>query len=255
MTTDNTNMTSEIDLDQAQLDTTQEGLQPQVEESTTEELRALKEMVERQNVMIENQSKQVAGLHSKVDRGLNGIRRDSVEAVRKQQEYALQQYLEQVPEEHRAAFQQMAQQNMELQQKVNQTQNETPVQEQAQSPNASSEWEQIYAIPKSMGLDPQSEGIDYDAFREPGLTDQQRRDRFFTSIRTVMSGNNQTQAPLATAPQNQSQPEVQNPPTGGTPAGGVSGNMRSVADLERAYISDGISFDDYKKRLAELGQR
>ena len=253
MTTDNTNMTSEIDSDQAQLDTTQEGLQPQVEESTTGELRALREMVERQNVMIENQNKQVAGLQSKVDRGLNGIRRDSVEVVRRQQEYALQQYLEQVPEEHRAAFQQIAQQNMELQQQVNQTQYQEPAQEQ--TPDASSEWEQIYAIPRSMGLDPQSEGIDYAAFTDPGLSDTQRRERFFASIKTVMTGNNQTQAPPPAAPQNQSQPEVQNPPTGGTPAGGVSGNMRSVADLERAYISDGISFEDYKKRLAELGQR
>ena len=251
MTTDNTNMTSEIDSDQAQLDAVQEAPGSQIstidstDEAWTEEIRTLKQLI----------VSQVAGLQSKVDRGLNGIRRDSEEAVRKQQEYAIPQYLEEVPEEHRAVFQQMAQQNMELQQKVNQAQNETPVQEQAQSPDASSEWEQIYAIPRSMGLDPQSEGIDYAAFTDPGLNDTQRRERFFTSIKTVMSGNNQTQAPPPATPQNQSQPEVQNPPTGGTPAGGVSGNMRSVADLERAYISDGISFDDYKKRLAELGQR
>ena len=248
MTTDNTNMTSEIDSDQAQLDAVQEAPESQATttDSTTEEIRALKQL-------IETQPKQVAGLQSKVDKGLNSSRRDSEEAVRKQQEYALQQYLEQVPEEHRAAFQQIAQQNMQLQQQVNQSQYQEPAQEQ--TPDASSEWEQIYAIPRSMGLDPQSEGIDYAAFTDPGLNDTQRRERFFTSIKTVMSGNNQTQAPPPATPQNQSQPEVQNPPTGGTPAGGVSGNMRSVADLERAYISDGISFNDYKKRLAELGQR
>ena len=248
MTTDNTDMTSEIDSDQAQLDAVQEAPESQTTttDSTTEEIRALKQL-------IETQTKQVAGLQSKVDKGLNSIRRDSEEAVRRQQEYALQQYLEQVPEEHRAAFQQIAQQNMQLQQQVNQSQYQEPAQEQ--TPDASSEWEQIYAIPRSMGLDPQSEGIDYAAFTDPGLNDTQRRERFFTSIKTVMTGNNQTQAPPPAAPQNQSQPEVQNPPTGGTPAGGVSGNMRSVADLERAYISDGISFDDYKKRLAELGQR
>ena len=248
MTTDNTDMTSEIDSDQAQLDAVQEAPESQTTttDSTTEEIRALKQL-------IETQTKQVAGLQSKVDRGLNSIRRDSEEAVRRQQEYALQQYLEQVPEENRAAFQQIAQQNMQLQQQVNQSQYQEPAQEQ--TPDASSEWEQIYAIPRSMGLDPQSEGIDYAAFTDPGLSDTQRRERFFTSIKTVMTGNNQTQAPPPATPQNQSQPEVQNPPTGGTPAGGVSGNMRSVADLERAYISDGISFDDYKKRLAELGQR
>jgi hypothetical protein len=167
VTTDNTNMTSEIDSDQAQLDAVQEAPGSQIstidstDEAWTEEIRTLKQLI----------VSQVAGLQSKVDRGLNGIRRDSEEAVRKQQEYALQQYLEEVPEEHRAAFQQMAQQNMELQQKVNQAQNETPVQEQAQSPDASSEWEQIYAIPRSMGLDPQSEGIDYAAFTDPGLND------------------------------------------------------------------------------------
>lgn len=248
MTTDNTDMTSEIDSDQAQLDAVQEAPESQATttDSTTEEIRALKQL-------IETQTKQVAGLQSKVDRGLNSIRRDSEEAVRRQQEYALQQYLEQVPEEHRAAFQQMAQQNMQLQQQVNQAQYQEPAQEQ--TPDASSEWEQIYAIPRSMGLDPQSEGIDYAAFTDPGLSDTQRRERFFSSIKTVMTGNNQTQAPPPATPQNQSQPEVQNPPTGGTPAGGVSGNMRSVADLERAYISDGISFEDYKRRLAELGQR
>ena len=241
-------MTSEIESDQAQLDAVQEAPESQTTttDSTTEEIRALKQL-------IETQTKQVAGLQSKVDKGLNSIRRDSEEAVRRQQEYALQQYLEQVPEEHRAAFQQIAQQNMQLQQQVNQSQYQEPAQEQ--TPDASSEWEQIYAIPRSMGLDPQSEGIDYAAFTDPGLNDTQRRESFFTSIKTVMTGNNQTQAPPPAAPQNQSQPEVQNPPTGGTPAGGVSGNMRSVADLERAYISDGISFDDYKKRLAELGQR
>ena len=76
MTTDNTNMTSEIDSDQAQLAAVQEapGSQATTTDSTTEEIRALKQL-------IESQTKQVAGLQSKVDRGLNGIRRDSEEAV------------------------------------------------------------------------------------------------------------------------------------------------------------------------------
>ena len=71
MTTDNTNMTSEIDSDQAQLDAVQEapGSQASTTDSTTEEIRALKQL-------IETQTKHVAGLQTKGDRGLNSVRRD-----------------------------------------------------------------------------------------------------------------------------------------------------------------------------------
>ena len=105
-----------------------------------------------------------------------------------------------------------------------------------------------------MGIDPQTPGIDYQAFTDPGLTEEQRRDRFFTSIKTVMAAPT-APAPTPDAQEGRPQQDVQNPPTGGTPAGGVSGSLRSIEQIERAYIEDKLPFDEYKKRLAEAGQR
>ena len=84
MTTENTDITSALDSDQAQLDAVQEapGSQPVPADAVTDEIRALKGLIQSQN-------QQVAGLQSKVDRGLNAIRRDTEESQRRQQEYAV----------------------------------------------------------------------------------------------------------------------------------------------------------------------
>ncbi len=139
--------------------------------------------------------------------------------------------------------------NAQLQQQQVQSQTAEP---QAETQDASSEWEQIYAIARSMGVDPQTPGIDYQAFTDPGLSEGQRRDRFFSSLRTVMA----SPTPQATTPEptQTEQPQVQSPPQAGTPANGVSNNMRTVEQIERAYIEDKLSFEDYKKRLSEAGQ-
>ena len=153
MTTENTEVTSALDSDQAQLDAVQEAPTPQTttDQPMTEELRALREEFVKSQQMI-------AGLQSKVDRGLNAIRKDTEEATRAQQQRAVQQYLEQVPEEHRAAFQALANQNLQYQQQLSDQQYQEPA--VGQQPEVSGEWEQIYAIPRSMGIDPQAEGID-----------------------------------------------------------------------------------------------
>ncbi len=97
--------------------------------------------------------------------------------------------------------------NAQLQQQQVQSQTAEP---QAETQDASSEWEQIYAIARSMGVDPQTPGIDYQAFTDPGLSEGQRRDRFFSSLRTVMA----SPTPQATTPEptQTEQPQVQSPP-------------------------------------------
>ena len=248
MTTENTDFTSGLDQDQAQLDAVQEGT-PQTADPMTEELRTLRQVVENQNKMIENQNRQVAGLQSKVDRGLNGMREQYQQGSMQQRYQAMQQYAQQVPEEYRAGFEYLMNENAQLQQQQVQSQTAEP---QAETQDASSEWEQIYAIARSMGVDPQTPGIDYQAFTDPGLSEGQRRDRFFSSLRTVMA----SPTPQATTPEptQTEQPQVQSPPQAGTPANGVSNNMRTVEQIERAYIEDKLSFEDYKKRLSEAGQ-
>ena len=254
MTTENIDNTSALDQDQAQLDAVQEDPGSQTDSSSTGELRALRELIENQNKMIENQNRQVAGLQSKIDTGLNGIRRDSEESVRKQQEQQAYAYMQSLPEEHQAAFGQMLQanqayyqQNAELRDQLagdNGTQ-------QAQ-PEVSSEWEQVYAIPRSLGIDPQTQGIDYAAFTEPGLNESQRRDRFFASLKPLMGATNQ--APATQAQQQPAPGQVQSPPTGGTPSNGASSNMRSIEQVQSAYIEGKLSKEEYTDQLSKLGQ-
>ena len=238
MTQENVEEQSVLDQDQAQLDAVQEETTPQTAptDAVTKELQALREEM----------SRQVAGLQSKVDKGLNAIRRDTEEKALREQEAAMKQYMEQVPEEHRETFEMLANQNRQYQQQLSQMQNgNEPTQE------VSSEWDQIYAIPRSMGLDPQTPGIDYAAFTDDGLTEGQRRDRFFASIKTVMSSNTQTETPATP----QTTEQVQSPPTSGTPTSSSPSNLRSEEQIQRAYIEGKLTKEQYQQRLTEVGQR
>ncbi len=239
MTQENIEEQSVLDQDQAQLDAVQEETTPQAAptDAVTKELQALRE----------DFSRQVAGLQSKVDKGLNAIRRDTEEQARQQQETAMKQYMEQLPEEYREGFEMLANQNRQYQQQLSQIQNGN----EPEQPQVSSEWEQIYAIPRSMGLDPQTPGIDYASFTDAGLTENQRRDRFFASIKTVMSGNTTSETPATP----QTTEQVQSPPTGGTPTSGSASNLRSEEQIQRAYIEGKLTKEQYQQRLTEVGQR
>ena len=239
MTQENVEEQSVLDQDQAQLDAVQEETTPQTAptDAVTKELQALREEM----------SRQVAGLQSKVDKGLNAIRRDTETQARQQQEAAIQQYLEQIPEEHRETFRAIANQNLEYREQLSKVETSTTPEE----PQVSSEWDQIYAIPRSMGLDPQTPGIDYAAFTDDGLTEGQRRDRFFASIKTVMSSNTQTETPATP----QTTEQVQSPPTSGTPTSSSPSNLRSEEQIQRAYIEGKLTKEEYQQRLTQVGQR
>ena len=248
MTTENIDETSALDQDQAQLDAVQEDPNPQTDSSsTTDEIRALRNLIVDQN-------RQVAGLQSKIDKGLNGIRRDSEDTVRKQQEQQAYAYMQSLPEEHQAAFGQMLQANQAYYQQNAQLRDQLVEGNGTQevSPEVSSEWEQVYAIPRSLGIDPQTQGIDYAAFTEPGLNESQRRDRFFASLKPLMGATNQ--APATQAQQQPALNGVQSPPTGGTPSNGASSNMRSVEQVQSAYIEGKLSKEEYTSQLSKLGQ-
>jgi len=240
VTQENIEEQSVLDQDQAQLDAVQEETTPQTAptDAVTKELQALRE----------DFSRQVAGLQSKVDKGLNAIRRDTEEQTKRQQEAAIQQYTEQLPEEHRETFRAIANQNMQYRDQISKMETGDVQPEQTQ---VSTEWEPIYAIPRSMGIDPQTPGIDYEAFTDEGLTEGQRRDRFFASIKTVMSGNTTSGTPATP----QTTKQVQSPPTGGTPTSGSASNLRSEEQIQRAYIEGKLTKEQYQQRLTEVGQR
>ena len=248
MTTDNTDMTSAIDQDQAQLDSVQEG-SPQTEDSPlTGELRQLKELVE-------NQNRQIAGLQSKQDRALNAIRRDAEDSARRQSEQAAQRYIQDLPEEHQGAFNSMLQANQAYHQENQRLREQQEVgqdpQEQVQYAQPQDEWDQVYAIPRSLGIDPQSPGIDYKAFTDPGLDETQRRDRFFASLKPLMGATNQASTGQASQA---STSQIQSPPTSGTPASGASSYMRSLDQVQAAYIEGRLSKQEYQDQLNRFGQ-
>ena len=246
MTTENTDITSALDQDQAQLDAVQEAPQSQTDTNpVTEELRAMRE----------DFSRQVAGLQSKVDRGLNAIRRDTETQVRQQQEQAAQQYIESMPEEYRPGVEQMLQankafheENQKLRDQVDGGEQQ-PKQPEQQAPNG---WQQVYDIATSLGVDPKTPGIDYAAFTDPGLSESQRRDRYFASLKPLMGATNQ--APTIQAQEQPTPNGVQSPPTAGTPSNGASSNMRSVEQVQSAYIEGKLSKEEYTDQLSKLGQ-
>ena len=246
MTTDNTDMTSAIDQDQAQLDAVQEATPQTNSDSMTGEIQALKELVEQQN-------RQVAGLQSKIDRGLNSMRSEYEDRARQQAQQAAQQYIQEIPEEHQGAFNSMLQSNNAYYQE-NQRLKEQIINGGEQPPQfddqTQQQWEQVYAIPRGLGIDPNTPGIDYDAFTDQGLTEDQRRDRFFASLKPLIGATNQASSGQATEA---SASQVQSPPAGGTPAGGASSNMRSVEQVQSAYIEGKLSKQEYTDQLNRLG--
>ena len=48
--------------------------------------------------------------------------------------------------------------------------------------------------------------------------------------------------------------QVQSPPAGGTPAGGASSNMRSLDQVQSAYIEGKLSKQEYQDQLNRFGQ-
>jgi hypothetical protein len=248
VTTDNTDFTSAIDQDQAQLDYVQEG-EPQADSNPmTGEIQALRQLVEQQN-------RQVAGLQSKVDKGLNAIRRDTENSAREQQEAAAVQYIQELPEEHQGAFNSMLNANKafyeENQKLKEQNSGGTQPSQEAPTTEAQNQWEEVYSIPRSLGIDPNVPGIDYAAFTDPGLSESQRRDRFFASLRPMMGATNQ--APTTQSMQTPTS-QVQNPPIGGTPASGAASNVRSIYQAHSAYAENKLTKNEYKDLLNKLGQ-
>tara|TARA_R100001163_G_scaffold64386_1_gene58474 strand:- start:268 stop:981 length:714 start_codon:yes stop_codon:yes gene_type:complete len=237
VTTENTDFTSGLDQDQAELDAVQEGT-PQAVNPVTEELQALRREM----------TSQIAGLQSKVDRGLNGMRAQYETAEQQQRYQAMQQFAQDIPEDQRAGVEYLINRNAQLEQAQTQAQSADP-----EAERAAAEWEVIYDIARNMGVDPETPGIDYDAYTEPGLDQKVRNERFFASLRRVME--RPTPEPAAQQPASTQQPEVQNPPQAGTPANGVATNLRTVEQVQRAYIEGKLSTEDYTKRLSEAGQQ
>ena len=255
----NENLNPEVDpIDQAQAEVDKEqggGDQPSY--MTTE---GVSQMLLAQGRVYE---RQIAGLTSKIDTGLNAIRRDTNASMQQQLAQASAQgqtasYLASLDEDQRALVQPLVNQIQGLQEQIQgQTQQPQGDTQPSQTASPAGGWDTVYTVVRQLGLDPQTKGIDYDALTEPGLTSEQRQERFLTSVQRTIVATAAAQTQSRTnPPQNeaaqQAQPVV-NPPVDGPPR--TSATYRNIDDVRDAFVTDKIPELEAKRLAASMGQQ
>lgn len=200
--------------------------------------------------------RQIAGLTSKIDTGLNAIRRDTTASM--QQELAnlnaqqgMQNWLSGLDEDQRALVQPLVTRQQQLEEQL---QGQTPQSsgEQGQSASPETNWETVYTVVRQLGLDPRTKGIDYDVLTSPGLSNEQRQEQFLTSIRTTLISQATQQKPQTDGAVQQQAPATQSPPTDGPPR--TSATYRNIDDVRDAFISDKINQEEAMRLAGSMGQ-
>ena len=217
---------NEVDAAQQTLDAEQ-GNPATQQYATVEQIQNLEKLI----------TSQTSGLQSKIDTGLNAIRRDAESRVAEQAESIRNQQINDLMED--LAPEQQAQLKRlwsEQQQAV-------------QQPGAGQLTEQERAdaqtFVRNSGVDPNDARIDYGSLVDASLSIDQRQQKFIASVfdaKTVA----QTPAPVAQQPQTQS-PPVEAP-------AGTGNGLNNVDAVRDAYISGRLDQATYKQRMAALGQ-
>ena len=255
MTTEQNNLDNVIDEVQAELDVEQ-GLSTSTEDTLS--MAQVQALLEGQR---DEFQKQLDATRSHADRAVNAVRRDYESSVGQkvddrlnaiQQEQGRLNWWNALDDEDQQKFAPIMQQLEELE-KAQSPQPEEQEQAPA-SPNTDDQWQQVYHIVRSFGLDPQNQGIQYAVLSDPNLTPQQRQDAFLQNLGTVVRGGGEVgQQPPQTG---QQQPPVQqngvNPPV--EQGGQATGALRTPDDIRDAFITVAISTDQYRERMNALGQ-
>jgi hypothetical protein len=217
--------TNEVDTAQVQLDNDLGGNAGQ-SYVTTAQLEELKAML----------TAETGGLQSKIDKGLNAIRRDT-EA--QQRAVTFEKLLADVPHENQEAMRALWQQQ---------------AQTTGQPPELQGdEREEAQRFARNAGANPSDTRIDYNSLIDPSLTVDQRQEKFIAS---VFASKAPPQAIPATAqPAAQAVQAVQaagNPPIEG--AKGTGAGLNSPDALRDAFIADRIDYTTFKERMTSLGE-
>ena len=255
MTTEQNNLDNVIDEVQAELDVEQ-GLSTSTEDTLS--IAQVQALMEGQK---DEFQKQLDATRSHADRAVNAVRRDYESSVGQkvddrlnaiQQEQGRLNWWNALDDEDQQKFAPIMQQLEELEKAQSP---QTPEQEQApENPNTDAQWQQVYHIVRSFGLDPQNQGIQYAVLSDPNMTPQQRQDAFLQNLGTVVRGGGGSgQQPQQSG---QQPPPVQqngvNPPI--EQGGQATGSLRTPDDVRDAFITGSISTDQYRERMNALGQ-
>ena len=259
MTSELENQQDPISQDQARLDLDQ---QPQLEPQgiTTEELAAT---FTRQNAELVGQ---VAGLQSKIDRGLDAIRRDSEERVEALRQQSIQaqvgSWSEEVQETAGPLVHTMAQENAALKAQIDQAPPAGQAPPPATAPTgapptgaAGPDWSNAEAYIRRFKLEPSDSRIQWALLTAPGRNQEDQAGDFTDHLLQLASQDRGLTAPQATqAPQAFQAPQSVSPPIGGVPTGG-GGMIMTEEEVSMAYISDQIDKQRRNELLAEIRSR
>ena len=200
--------------------------------------------------------RQIAGLTSKIDTGLNAIRRDTTASMQQQlanlnAQQGMQNWLSGLDEDQRALVQPLITRQQQLEEQLlGQTQQPAGVQEQTASPEEGGDT--VYKVVRQLGLDPRTKGIDYDALTAQGLSSEEREAQFLSSISKLIQTQATQQKPQTDGAVQQQAPATQSPPTDGPPR--TSATYRNIDDVRDAFISDKINQDEAMRLAGSMGQ-
>ena len=252
MTTEQNNLESVIDQEQQNMDREQ-GLESSQESLNMTQVQAL---LDQQRAEFQ---RSIDSSRSHYDRGLNAIRRDAMgwaqDAVKGlQNDLGQKQWWDSLDEDDREKLGPLYERLKQLEGTPSSDQyTEIPAPQESPPSNPDAQWQQVYNVVKSFGLDPQNQTIRYSVLTDTNLQPQQRQDEFLRSLREAVaqqaigeSRPTQAQQPAA---QNSVNPPVENP------GRGDASSLRTADDVRDAYISNQLTHEQYRERMTSLGEQ
>lgn len=223
----------------------QQGITPPVPQYVTAE-----QMQRMLGEQARGYERQLAGLQSKLDTGLNAIRRDTQAQATAQAQRDRQAWLATLDDERRQAVLDSERFNSPTPTPpgngATEAQQPSP-QAPAPTTDAAAQWEAVYQMVRNMGVDPRASGIDYTALTQPGLDDNTRQQRFFTSLWTVKG----TTAPRGAPAAPQQVRTTPNPPV--EQQAPAAGGYRNIEDVYDAFITGRITDTQYREQARRFG--
>jgi len=218
---------NEVDAAQQTLDAEQ-GNPVAQQYATVEQIQSLEKLI----------ISQTGGLQSKIDTGLNAIRRDAETRVTEQasaiRTQRVNELLSDLEPEHQAEMKRLWDEQQQAAQP-------------APGQLTEQERDEAQRFARNAGVDPNDTRIDYVALVDPSISVDQRQQKFIASVF-------EAKAPAQPAVQTPAvqQPQTANPPVE-APAGTGNG-LNNVDAVRDAYISGRLDQATYKQRMAALGQ-
>jgi hypothetical protein len=219
---------TELEQDQAALDAEQTPTQATT--VTTGEIEDLKRI-------IETQSSQIAGLQSKIDTGLNAIRRDAETRIAQERsERETEAALEQLPIEQQQVMRPILERNRELesQQMTSQAGQEEQV-APTTIPTSDPGWDRVRAHVQTFGISPDDSRVNYGIFAQAGKDQQSLVTEFNQHLIQLTTQSAPSQTPAA--PQNNSV----SPPVGSAPPAGAGSGRMTTSDARKKWLEGGIT--------------